>query len=52
MSAATDTKREQTTLSVHQDVHARLESLKPYNSMSFNEFIVELADLYEAESDG
>jgi predicted CopG family antitoxin len=50
MSAATGTKRESTTLSVHRDVHSRLETLKPYESMSYSEFLDELADVYEREA--
>lgn len=36
-----------TTVSVRRDVKARLESLKPYESMSWTEFVEELADHYE-----
>lgn len=49
MSAETDTPRKTTTVSLHRDVHSRLESLKPYESMSYSEFLDELADAYECE---
>lgn len=47
MSAETDTARETTTVSVHKDVHERLKTLRPYDSMSHSDFIDLLADVYE-----
>jgi hypothetical protein len=47
MSAKSDESRRATTVSVHREVHSRLESLKPYDSMSMNELIVDMADTYE-----
>lgn len=44
---ATTEKREITTVQVTRSVHSRLEALKPYESMSYNEFIEELVDTYE-----
>ena len=38
---------EHTTLSLRRNVKSRLESLKPYDSMSWTEFVEELADVYE-----
>lgn len=36
-----------TTLCLRRGVKSRLESLKPYESMSWTEFADELADTYE-----
>ena len=47
MARSASTKRTVTTMSVHRDVHERLDSLKPYDSMSYSEFLDELADVYE-----
>lgn len=34
------------TVKVHESTHERLQELKPYDSMSFNELIDEMADVY------
>jgi hypothetical protein len=39
---------EYTSLHVHTDVHERLKSLKPYESMSFNDLLVDMADEYDS----
>ena len=44
---AEDTAQEYTTLNVRRRTHRRLEALKPYDSMSYDEFLGELADAYE-----
>lgn len=36
-----------TTISLDTGVKSRLEELKPYDSMSWTEFVEELADTYE-----
>jgi len=36
-----------TTIRVPRPLHARLERLKPFESMSYAEFVGELADIYE-----
>lgn len=38
-----------TTVSVRRPVAERLESLKPYESLSYSEFLDELCDAYEKE---
>lgn len=43
---ATAEERGITTIQVERSLHARLKELKPYNSMTFNEFIEEMADEY------
>lgn len=35
------------TITVHKDVHTRLGEAKPYDSMSFNEFLDELLEDWE-----
>lgn len=40
---------EPTTVQVHRSTHSRLEELRPYDSMSFNELIEEMADVYEEQ---
>lgn len=44
MSAST---AERTTVEVKRDVHQRLKNLKEYDSMSFNDLIRDMADVYE-----
>lgn len=44
MSARTDRF---TTLSIKESTKSRLETLRPYSSMSWSEFAEELADVYE-----
>lgn len=39
--------RMEKTIRVTADLHERLEDLKPYDSMTFNELIEEMADAYE-----
>lgn len=36
-----------TTVTLNRGIKSRLESLKPYDSMSWSEFAEELADVYE-----
>lgn len=36
-----------TSLCVQRSVKSRLESLKPFDSLSWNDFLDELADVYE-----
>jgi hypothetical protein len=50
MSVETDESRRATTMSVHRDTRDRLESLKPYDSMSFNDLLVDMADEYEEDA--
>ena len=45
MSATT---RDVTTVEVSKDLHQRLERLKPYSSVSFNDLIEDMADTWEA----
>ena len=40
-----------TTVGVSEQTHERLKELKPYDSVSFDEFINELADVWEADQD-
>ena len=42
-------QREVTTIQVSRDFHSRLDSLKPYDSLSYEEFLAEMADVYENE---
>ena len=46
MSADTD---EWTSLGVRKSVRSRLTEIKPYESMSFNDLLVDMADSYEGE---
>ena len=39
--------REDTTIPLHNDTRDRLKGLKPYKSMSYNELLAEMADVYE-----
>jgi hypothetical protein len=39
---------EYTSLRVRVNVRDRLKSLKPYNSMSFNELLVDMAEQYDS----
>ena len=39
-----------TTVRVTRPVKKRLDRLKPYESMSYDEFLSELADHYEADA--
>ena len=36
-----------TCLGIHDSVHSRLTDLKPYESMSFNDLLNDMADAYE-----
>lgn len=36
-----------TSVRVHRDTHRRLKDLKPYDSVTFDEFLREMADVYE-----
>lgn len=40
---------EPTTIAVSTQTHRRLESLKPYRSMSFDELVNEMADEYNSD---
>lgn len=37
------------TIRVSEELHTRLEKLKPYESMTFDELIDEMADVYEKQ---
>lgn len=39
-----------TTLSVRKSVVERLKESRPYDSMSWNDFLVEMADVYEQQN--
>jgi predicted DNA-binding ribbon-helix-helix protein len=47
---ATAEERGITTIRVERSLHARLKEMRPYDSMSWNEFIEELADEYADNS--
>lgn len=47
MTTSAESPTEYSTLSLRKEAKARLESLKPYDSMSWTEFCKELADVYE-----
>lgn len=47
--SSTDT-REDTTIAVRRSLKSRMDSLKPYDSISYGEFIKELLDEYEGEA--
>lgn len=49
MSAETD--RSHTTLWVSKETASRLEDMKPFDSLSWDEWLVELADHYEENSE-
>jgi hypothetical protein len=40
-------QRTHTTLWVRKDTAERLDNLKPFDSLTWDEFLVELADTYE-----
>ena len=42
---------ERTTIGLTRSTHSRLSELKPYDSMSFDEFVGELADHYERKAE-
>lgn len=44
---AASSEREITTVQVSKALHSRLDDLKPYDSMSFNDLLEEMADKYE-----
>jgi hypothetical protein len=39
--------QERTSLGVRRQTHTRLDDLKPYESISWDEFLHEMADVYE-----
>jgi predicted CopG family antitoxin len=41
---------ERTTISVRDETHRRLRGLKPYDSVSFDELLQDMADHYEADA--
>jgi len=43
-------QRTHTTLWVHKDTASRLEDLKPFDSLTWDEWLAELADAYETEN--
>lgn len=49
MTSTTD--RKITTVTVQRSTHRRLKELRPYESMSFDDLISEMVDVYEQESD-
>jgi hypothetical protein len=46
--AATNSGR--TTVGLSRSTKTRLDELKPYDSMSYDEFLAELADAYEGDA--
>lgn len=44
---AAEADRSHTTLWVSKETASRLEELKPYNSLTWDEWLAELADNYE-----
>jgi hypothetical protein len=48
MAPATS-ERETTTVTVHRSTHRRLKEVRPFESMSFDDLISEMADVYEQE---
>ncbi|MDS0220868.1 hypothetical protein NDI54_05805 [Haloarcula sp. S1AR25-5A] len=46
MSAEAD-QQTHTTLWVSKDLAGRLEEMKPYDSLTWDEWLAELADIYE-----
>lgn len=38
-----------TSLGIREEVHERLSELKPYESMSFNDLLDDMADAYESK---
>lgn len=40
---------ERTTVQIHRPLHRRLKNLAPYESMTFQEVIDEMADVYEQQ---
>jgi hypothetical protein len=42
---------EWTSLGIRKSVHDRLAELKPYESMSYNDLLDDMADSYEADGD-
>jgi len=40
-------KNEFTTVQVDRELHSRLKALRPYHSMSFNDLLTEIVDVYE-----
>lgn len=47
MGSTTD--QEFTTVRVKTTTHSRLDELKPYDSITFDELLIEMADVYERE---
>lgn len=45
--SAGSAQNDRTTLWVSSDTHSRLSDLKPYDSMSFDDLLTEMADIYE-----
>lgn len=43
---------ETTNIRVHRSTHRRIKSLKPYDSLSFDEFLNELADVWVRVDEG
>ena len=50
MASANNAERSHTTVTVRQELYGRLKELKPYESMSYNELISEMADEYDQEA--
>lgn len=40
-------QEDRTTVQVKRRTHTRMKELRPYDSMTFDEFIREMADVYE-----
>lgn len=46
-----DSGPDDTTISVRRDVQKRLQALKPYQSVSYNDLIVDMIEVYTEEKD-
>ena len=49
MSGKTNPESEWTSLGVRKSVRSKLKELKPYDSMSFNDLLLDMADVYEKD---
>mgnify|MGYP006307873521 CR=1 FL=1 len=47
MTTASETKRDVTTIHIDRSTHSRLKEIRPYDSMSFGEFVSAMADVWE-----
>lgn len=51
MAANRASEREITTVQVSRSTHSRLEALKPYDGVTFDALISEMADTYEEHNE-